>query len=111
MYKMFKDLGASRHFFTTLEPKELLAKHGGRVLHGNPKTERVVVLDAQMHPKLHVHSDEAQFCEYVLNELRKICSVVSKNNRPVFLMLFGHGDVETHGVFVGRRKCPSLPES
>lgn len=111
MYEMFRGLGASRCFWTTVEPDALLKKHNGYLLHGNPRLERKVVLSLEMTAgldDLKVHDNPAEFYDDFLSALAKVCSDAGKTKQPVFLMLFGHGDPETSGVIVGRKSSRKI---
>ena len=52
---------------------------------------------------LRVLSDEAEFRNDFLKALTGICSEAVRNEQPVSLMLFRHGDANTSGVPLGRK--------
>jgi hypothetical protein len=99
---MLKGLGASQHWYTSVDPQYIITTHG-QLLHGNRTHARRIVLDQATRPRdVIVLGNEADLLQDFLQEFRKICDQAYKESKPVFLMIFGHGDEDTSGVFIGR---------
>ena len=104
--QMLKGLGASQHWFTSVDPQYIATTYK-QLLHGNPNHPRRIVLDKQTRPSdVVVIENEASMLQDFLQEFRKICDRAHRESKPVLLMIFGHGDEETSGVFVGRNQKP-----
>jgi hypothetical protein len=91
-----------------------VAKYG-EYAHGNRLEVRQVVLDQAMLPGILstgnirvVPSDI--LCERFLATVQSECRIAEKSNQPVLLLIFGHGDDGTYGVFLGCRKDGKIVE-
>jgi hypothetical protein len=98
---MFAGLGASRAWITCVNPQDLIRDHREYV-HGNPYQARRIVLDKDTPPHDILVQPETKLLENFLEIFEKECQNASQAKEPVLLMLFGHGDYDTHGVAIGR---------
>lgn len=86
---------------------EVLVAGDGRYLHGNPDKERKVVLDAgildralrSQHPPVFV--DPVGLRGEVIRRIRDECNFARSGKENVLVLLFGHGFLRTHGVWLG----------
>lgn len=103
-------IGSSQTWLTCVHPNSLVSTYTEYV-HGNRLEMRRVVLDATMLPNviaagdIHVVKPNdllADFTKIVQTE----CQTASQNNKPVLILIFGHGDVVTYGVAIGGETTP-----
>ncbi len=102
---LLKGLGHSQKWFTCLNPQYLVKTYGQYAL-GNPLKERRVVLDQSFlnNPDLRPHSLEIvkqdKLLSAFLDYLKKECRVARHEGQPVLVLIFGHGEEDTHNVYM-----------
>ncbi|KXS98502.1 hypothetical protein AC578_2627 [Pseudocercospora eumusae] len=108
---VLKGMGSEQIWMTCLDPQYLCEKyvlggHGANkswsdgYIHGRPTAERVVVLDEATLPfakkDLKLCKETSLLNEY-LETLESKFADAQKTNRPIVLLMFGHGDIENCG--------------
>lgn len=94
---LMRGTASEQHWLTSIDPRTLVEKYG-RLLHGNPKTGRKVVLnrinlDALQNINVIQPEDLAErFLEHVSEATRKTCGT----DRQVLIMTFCHCQNMTH---------------
>ncbi|KAJ5533874.1 hypothetical protein N7527_000128 [Penicillium freii] len=79
-------------WFTCVDPKTQVSKYKEYV-HGSTSGDRRVVLDET-------------FLERFLATLRSETQIAARENQPVLVLIFGHGDTDRFGVAIGGRGSP-----
>jgi hypothetical protein len=100
--KLFAGLGASRAWFTCVDPRKLVETYK-EYAHGNPWQTRHVVLDKNTTPSDVLVKTAAGLLDAFLEYFRQECEIAAKAGEPIFLMVFGHGKMETKGVYIGQK--------
>ncbi|KAI9861256.1 MAG: hypothetical protein M1813_005429 [Trichoglossum hirsutum] len=107
-HHLFRGLGANQIWLTCLSPGGLVEKYR-EYAHGNRLGERRIVLDRMMLSgvlstgNIRVVSADI-LCERFLATVQSECSIAEKLHQPVLLLIFGHGEENTHGVVLGCRR-------
>ncbi|KAM5462935.1 hypothetical protein MauCBS54593_007763 [Microsporum audouinii] len=95
--------GASQTWCCSDQPSTLLNKYG-QYLHGNPYTQRRVVLNEQLLETelndVHVFPSSSLLSSF-LDILHHESALASRLKQPIILFLFGHGDELTKSVTIG----------
>ncbi|KAI9775945.1 MAG: hypothetical protein M1816_005657 [Peltula sp. TS41687] len=105
---LFKGLGSSRAWLTCLDPEFLIRKYT-EYAHGNSYHTRRIVLSRDQQPTdIRVETPE-RLLDRFIDRLQETCARAHSVNEPIFLLLFGHGDQETHGVEIGRAENGEIP--
>ncbi|KAL8820290.1 MAG: hypothetical protein Q9223_001456 [Gallowayella weberi] len=84
-------------------------QHHQRFLHGNPFKPRKVVLDARIlqaatakdskHPVQFAHPRDLRI--KFVTTLKQHCTAADKAGETVLVLMFGHGDMENKGIYLG----------
>ncbi|KAK2812267.1 hypothetical protein FQN50_001625 [Emmonsiellopsis sp. PD_5] len=97
----------AQSWLTTESPADLVKKYG-EYAHGDPRGERKVVLEKdtveqirQSGRNLRVVDSRAALLERFLSTLREQASLAAERNEQLIVFVFGHGDQDTHGVYLG----------
>lgn len=98
-------LGKSQLWLTCEHPKELVKKYE-TYGHGDPDGDHRAVLDASLLPGIMATdnirvSKRSELMEDFIRTFRGECEQAAKNEQPILLMVFGHGDSGTYGIAVG----------
>ncbi|KAL8824329.1 MAG: hypothetical protein Q9191_005127 [Dirinaria sp. TL-2023a] len=100
---LLRGQGAAQSWLTTESPKYLVSKYK-EYLHGAPHKPRKVVLDNDMMsdgPQSVQLVSRHSLLEEFLSTLKQECTAARKENQPVLVLMFGHGDALSHGVYLG----------
>ncbi|PGH32040.1 hypothetical protein GX50_05165 [[Emmonsia] crescens] len=103
-HNLLRGVAGPQTWISSENPTELVSKYG-TYLHGNAHKTRKVVLDAEMldkgkigpiqtYPRMHLKEN---FLRIVESE----SSTARQTGERLLLLLFGHGDKDTHGVALG----------
>jgi hypothetical protein len=92
-------------WFTCADPRSLVKKYG-EFVHGSWRGDRRVVLDASMLGHFEQANDlricsPTNLLERFLATLKDEVEIAGQRNQPVLVLVFGHGNEETHGIAVG----------
>lgn len=106
-HHLLKGVGGNQIWLTSENPEDLVDKYGPYV-HGNPFEERREVLNNDLLDDITEANDvrviaRRDLCERFLSTIRSEIALALQNQQPLFLMVFGHGEEETHSIFVGWR--------
>jgi hypothetical protein len=101
---LFKGLGKSQQWLTSVDPDKLVQQYGEYV-HGNPYHTRRVVLDSNQLPHDVRVVPEARLKSSFLSSLQDIRAKV-KAKEHVLIMCFAHGDSVNYGVSLGSEHNP-----
>ncbi|KAI9783916.1 MAG: hypothetical protein M1816_001126 [Peltula sp. TS41687] len=105
---LLQGLGVSRAWFTCLEPDFLIEKYS-EYAHGDPYHTRRIVLDRNQRPTDVVVDTPKGLLDAFLKYLNDECTKAYAAQEPVFILIFGHGDVETFGVEIGMSDDGTIP--
>ncbi|KAL1964442.1 hypothetical protein VTN77DRAFT_7000 [Rasamsonia byssochlamydoides] len=86
-------------------PNDLVKKYH-EYAHGNPLQERRVVLDEDTLPQIQNSGNlrivpRKELLDRFICTLREQARIAAKENEPLLIFIFGHGDPDTYGVQVG----------
>lgn len=101
------DIRTEAQFWLTTEAPEKLVEKYGEYAHGDPRKERKVVLDKhtlepiKLAGNIRVVPREA-LLERFLSTLREQATIASQRKEQLIVFIFGHGDLDTHGVYLGK---------
>ncbi|KAK2753836.1 hypothetical protein FQN55_000200 [Onygenales sp. PD_40] len=95
----------AQFWLTTESPAYLVEKYG-EYAHGDPRGERKVVLEKDTIEQIRQSGNlrvvsRAVLLERFLSTLREQASMAAERNEPLIVFVFGHGDLDTHGVYIG----------
>ena len=101
---LLKGLGTSQTWMACVHPQDLLRKYG-EYLHGNPFSDRKVVLSQDLLDNDELSSvtveEASNLLHAFLATLAIKCNQARQENHPVVVFIFGHGHEETKGVNLG----------
>jgi hypothetical protein len=101
---LLRGLGTSQVWMACVHPQDLVRKHG-EYLHGNPYSERKVVLSQTLldnnglSPVTTITTSD--LLDAFLATLKTKCDQARADNHPVVVFIFGHGHDTTKGVNLG----------
>ncbi|KAL8754590.1 MAG: hypothetical protein Q9184_005069 [Pyrenodesmia sp. 2 TL-2023] len=103
-HHIFKGVGANQLWLTSEPPHKLVDKYT-EYQHGEP-ADRRVVLEARMLPEIQAVNNIRVFprgdlLQDFLRTFEGECKIAARYNQPVLLLIFGHGDKDTHGIAIG----------
>ncbi|KAK2792450.1 hypothetical protein FQN52_003385 [Onygenales sp. PD_12] len=95
----------AQFWLTTESPDDLVEKYG-EYAHGDPRGERKVVLEKDIIERIRQSGNlrvvsRAVLLERFLSTLREQASLAAERNEQLIVFIFGHGDLDTHGVYLG----------
>jgi hypothetical protein len=102
---LLRGLGTSQVWMACVRPQDLVTKYG-EYLHGNPYSDRKVVLSQDL-----LNNDElsavtaittSDLLDVFLATLKTKCDQARAENYPVVVFIFGHGHKTTKGVNLGQ---------
>ncbi|KAI9678811.1 MAG: hypothetical protein M1817_005870 [Caeruleum heppii] len=105
-HHLLRGIGPQQSWFTMVEPAELVRKYQ-EYAHGNSFDSRRVVLDGDILNNFSTRPQDLRILpkERVLTEfletLHSESRLAVENDQPVLVLIFGHGDEDTHGIFIG----------
>lgn len=96
-----------RNYLTTDAPEKLVERYG-EYAHGDPRKERKVLLDRQTLEPINLAGNirvvpRGALAERFLSTLGEQASIAAGHKEQVMMFIFGHGDLDTHGVYLGKR--------
>ena len=119
-------MGRSQEWITSLKPRYLIEKYGKEdkvrdtapdvwkpaqtkssgFVHGDPWEERTVVLDEDTLPfaesKVTIGPDGVALLGFFIHRLEQTFAEAAKNQDPVLILIFAHGDFESPGgLYIG----------
>ncbi|PGH18740.1 hypothetical protein AJ79_00153 [Helicocarpus griseus UAMH5409] len=101
-------------WMTTEHPKDLVDKYGP-YLHGNPFHRRKVVLDSEMIVSGKIGPiticDRATLKSDFITTLRSEVQAAREDLQDLLILVFGHGDIQTHGIILGTGEFSKLRSS
>lgn len=106
-HHILKGVGANQIWLTSEDPRKLVEKYECYA-HGNPFEERRVVLDEERLPDVLAPGNlrivpRKDLCERFASTIRSETTLAAQKQQPLLLLIFGHGDPDTHGVSIGLR--------
>ncbi|MCJ1471655.1 hypothetical protein MMC13_000295 [Lambiella insularis] len=112
-HHLLKGTASKQIWMTCVKPETLVAKYK-EYAHGNPRSTRKIVLDAKMLSEtqdIDVHHGK-DLLERFLATLAGLCKDVKGTQRPILVLVFGHGESETFAITIGgigeHESCPQL---
>lgn len=104
-HHLFKGVGAHQIWLTSEDPEELIDKYGPYI-HGNPFEERREVLNKDLVDEITKSNNlrvvlRRDLCERFISTIRSEIAIALKNQQPLLLMVFGHGEEDTHSILLG----------
>jgi len=105
------DVPSSNQFWLTCEkPEDLVAKYT-KYSHGDPKEERRIVLEKDTLPRITQAGNlrvvpREDLLERFLSTLREQARLAAEADEHLLILIFGHGDPNSYGVFVGGKGDP-----
>ena len=92
-------------WLTCVSPKTLVEKYQ-EFTHGDPKTDRRVVLDASMLPAIEQSNNirvvhEKELLDTFLTLLEEESNNATRDNARLLVLIFGQGDMSNHGFAIG----------
>lgn len=98
-------MGGYQIWLTSEHPKDLVDKYGPYI-HCNPFEERREVLNNDLLIDITEANNirvipRRDLCESFLSTIRSEIVSVLQNQQPLLLMVFGHGEEETHSILIG----------
>ena len=112
-WNIFQGLTDNQNWYHCLDLDGLIAKHS-RYLHGNPYRQRKVVLDADIlaTSKKCQHAPQYIKPEVLKTKTKNLmtaeCKAAETAKENVLILLFGHGDINNHGILLGSGHRPTL---
>lgn len=96
-------------WLTCVDPKALVSKYGEYV-HGSMNGDRRVVLDDKILEKVESRNNirvipPKDLLERFLAILKSETQIAAKENQPILVLVFGHGDEGNYGVAIGGQGC------
>lgn len=109
-HHLLKEVSGNQVWLTCVDPSTLLNKYSDFV-HGN--AERRIVLDQTMLPELgdvrvvdtSRDSNQNDLVELFLSTVRKEAEKSVENDQALLVLVFGHGDEDTHSITIGGNKA------
>lgn len=102
---LLRGLGTSQDWMTCVHPQDLVRKYGD-YLHGDPYSDRKVVLSQDLLKNDGLSSvtvvTQSEMLEMFLARLKTKCDLARAENHPVVVFIFGHGHKTITGVNLGR---------
>lgn len=103
-HHLFKGVGAHQIWLTSEHPEDCIDKYGSYI-HGNPFKERREVLNDDLLDEITKSNNlrvvsRRDLCERFLSTIRSEIAIALKNQQPLFLMVFGHGEKGTHIILI-----------
>ena len=112
-HHLLQGTAQQQYWLTCVDPATLVKKYR-QFVHGDPRGERRIVLEESMLQQVKdvlVFSPNdllERFYSYVADA----CKQTKNTQRPILLLLFGHGQKETHAITVGGTgaypNCPRI---
>ncbi|KAI9376658.1 hypothetical protein BJX61DRAFT_530670 [Aspergillus egyptiacus] len=104
-------------WLTCVEPDRLVARYG-EYAHGGPKKEQRVVLDEDLLPGIKRAGtlrvvNKLDLFERFVKTVEEQAREAKKSGKHLILLIFGHGDDTSHGVYLGgagRRTERAIPK-
>jgi hypothetical protein len=98
----------STQIWLTCEELERLVEKYTEYLHGDPKNERRVVLDRDCLPRVAQAKNlrvvpRADLLERFLSTLEEQSRLARDFDEHLLVLIFGHGDLDSHGVIIGTK--------
>ena len=98
--QLFRGLGASQRWYTSVRPDDLVQTYGEYV-YGSPFHTRRVVLDAHTLPEdVVVRPESSLRCDF-LEDIRSSIQGLANTEHHLLVLVFAHGDPKTFGFMVG----------
>ena len=101
---LLRGLGTSQVWMACVHPQDLVRKYG-EYLHGNPYSDRKVVLSQDLLDNDELSAVTAirtsDLLDTFLATLKTKCDQARAENHPVVVFIFGHGHETTKGVNLG----------
>ena len=115
---LLRDEGVAQTWLTTESPTYLVSKYK-EYLHGDPYKARKVVLDHDIlkdsPPQNMQVVDRFNLLDSFIFTVKSECDIARAENQSLLVMIFGHGDARTKGVYLGLEldagviDCPLMP--
>ncbi|MCJ1407088.1 hypothetical protein MMC19_001158 [Ptychographa xylographoides] len=112
-YHLLKGTASKQIWMTCVKPEILVNKYKEYV-HGNPRLIRKVVLDAEMVAEtqnIDVYPGK-DLLERFLATIAGVSKEVKGTQRPILVLIFGHGRIDTFAITIGGAgefsSCPAL---
>ncbi|KAL8938601.1 MAG: hypothetical protein Q9211_003126 [Gyalolechia sp. 1 TL-2023] len=108
-WHILQGVTANQSWYHCLDLDQVVQSHT-RYLHGNPYKKRKVVLDGRILNEMKTKKDRPQrFQETLLfpkfaAKLKEECKAAEKTGANVLVLMFGHGDQENFGIYLGSRE-------
>lgn len=104
-HHLLKGVGVNQIWLTSERPEDLIDKYGPYI-HGNPFEERREVLNNDLLDDITESNNvrvvsRRDLCERFISTLRSEIALGLKNQQPLFLMVFGHGEKGTQSILIG----------
>lgn len=104
-HRLLKGVGANQIWFTSENPKDLIEKYGPYA-HGNPFEGRREVLNKSFLPDITKVNNirvvqREDLCERFVSTVRSEIALCLEKEQPLLLLVFGHGENNTHSVYIG----------
>ena len=112
-HHLLKGTASKQIWMTCVKPETLVEKYKEYV-HGNPRSVRKVVLDAEMLAEtqaINVHQGK-DLLERFLATVGDVSKEVEGTQQPILVLIFGHGGMDTFAITIGgigeHSGCPVL---
>lgn len=106
-HHLLKGVGANQVWLTCENPMDLIEKYG-TYAHGNPFEERREVLNKDLLSDVTKVDNvrvlqRKELCERFVSTVRSEIALCLQKEQPLLLLIFGHGERESHSIRIGLR--------
>ena len=114
-WNLFNGVTPSQTWLHCLDFQKLIDKNG-LYLHGNPYKTRKVVLNQAILDHAQKGDNPLQYHDPLLlrtrfrEQVKSQCSAAAAAGETVLLMLFGHGEKDTAGIYLGEKNTTFKPK-
>lgn len=106
---LLKGLGSYQAWYTGESPRHLLKSYGKKYapgyVHGNPWQNKKVVLSEEIITGEQLTActviDGEKLLDVVCADIKKQCDIARSSGESVLILMFGHGNHDTHGIHIG----------
>ncbi|OBT74065.1 hypothetical protein VF21_07811 [Pseudogymnoascus sp. 05NY08] len=106
-HHLLKNVSPDQIWLTSVDPEEAVDKYG-EYIHGDSSPgeigSRRVVLDKSMLSDVQKDTlvvPPKELCSRALSTIREACEKANNDDRPLLILIFGHGIKRTHAIAVG----------